>query len=94
MAFTKGKSGNPNGRPKGSKNKATSDLREFVLDFLECNKEKVQRDFDALEPKDRAQLYFKVMEYALPKLQATKAEHKIDNKTKNTMLFAGKEIEF
>lgn len=30
MAFQKGQSGNPNGRPKGAENKATADIKAFA----------------------------------------------------------------
>ena len=35
MAFVKGKSGNPAGKPKGALNHATRDIREFARECLE-----------------------------------------------------------
>lgn len=37
MPFEKGKSGNPNGRPKGKENKATKEFRDLLKD----NKDKL-----------------------------------------------------
>lgn len=70
MKYQKGQSGNPAGRPKGAVNKASKDLRKSVTAFLQDNWEKVQRDFDKLDPKDRLQFYEKMMQYGLPKLQS------------------------
>lgn len=71
MAFKKNESGNPNGRPKGTANKATSDLRTWITSFIDDNKEQIKEDWSALEPKDRIQLFEKLLKFALPTLQAT-----------------------
>lgn len=49
MAFTKGISGNINGRPKGSQNKAAGNLRNVITDFLEQRFEQVIEDFEQLD---------------------------------------------
>lgn len=56
---------------KGVPNKATSELRKRVNDFLDGNWDKLLNDIDKLEPKDRIETYLKIMEYGLPKLQRT-----------------------
>ncbi|HKC37702.1 MAG TPA: DUF5681 domain-containing protein [Chitinophagaceae bacterium] len=70
MPFEKGKSGNPDGRPEGAKNKITGELRTTITNFLEDNFEKVVQDFNALSPKERAKLYCDLLQYGLPKLQS------------------------
>ena len=71
MAFRKGASGNPNGRPRGSKNKVSGNLRLMIADFLENNFQKVIRDFKKLPPKDRLKFYTDLLPYAAPKLSST-----------------------
>ncbi len=70
MAFKKGISGNINGRPKGSQNKAGGQLREVIANFLEQRFEDVVNDFEQLEPKDRIKVYTDLLQYGVPKLQA------------------------
>ncbi len=78
MAFEKGVSGNPEGRPKGATNKTTAQLRELVTGFLEDNFEQVKKDFSLLSPKSRVKLYCDLLQYGLPKLQAVQIETEFD----------------
>ena len=71
MAFKQGESGNKTGRPKGKPNKVTCNLREWINDFINGNREQVEADFKALEPKDRIVMFEKLLKYTLPTLQAT-----------------------
>jgi vacuolar-type H+-ATPase subunit E/Vma4 len=71
MGLKKGNTNNLNGRPKGSKNKVTRELRELITDFLEANFEKVSRDLLKLRPKDRVKAFTELLQYGIPKLQAT-----------------------
>jgi len=59
------------GRPKGKPNKITGDLREWISNFIDNNREQIQADWLVLEPRDRIILFEKLLKYALPTLQAT-----------------------
>jgi hypothetical protein len=67
----KGKTNNPNGRPAGSPNKVTKLLRDRVSDFLNKKWPQVEKDFDQLDPKDKIILYERLMQYIIPRMQAT-----------------------
>jgi hypothetical protein len=66
MPFEKGKSGNPAGRPKGTANKTTEELRQVFAQFLEANIERLQEMFDQLEPKEQLSFIERVAKLVLP----------------------------
>lgn len=70
MGLKKGQTNNKDGRPKGVPNKTTQSLRAWVNDFLNENLDTIKKDFKKLEPKDRVQLFEKLLKYSLPQLQA------------------------
>ena len=74
MAQPKGKTGNPNGRPKGTPNKVTQFNREWIAKLLNKNIKQIEKDLQALEPKDRLQMLEKFMQYTTPKLQSVEAK--------------------
>ena len=65
----KGKTNNPNGRPKGVPNKVTASLRTFVAEILNKNKRQISKDLKALQPKDRLIILERLMQYVIPKQQ-------------------------
>ncbi len=67
----KGKTNNPSGRPKGVPNKTTTDLRQWINNFIDDNREQIKKDWKSLDPKDRIILFEKLLKYSLPTLQAT-----------------------
>ena len=69
MPFKKGESGNSKGRPSGSENKVTVELRDRIKLFLESNFKTVQKDFKKLDSAQRVALYEKYLKFVLPQLQ-------------------------
>ena len=67
------------GRPVGSKNLASSQIRDTFQLLLSNNLEKIQEDLNELEPKDRIKLLLDLASFIIPKmksvdLKAEKAE--------------------
>lgn len=79
MAFKKGTSGNPNGRPKGAKDKVTLRAAEVLANIVEgYYSEQFADDLDAMLPTDRAKVMGSVAGYVLPKRQAVSVEQSIE----------------
>ena len=55
------------GRQKGTPNKVTSNVREWLFVLINKNRKQIERDIKALEPKDRLQILEKLMQYVVPK---------------------------
>lgn len=70
----KGHTNNPNGRPKGTPNKITADMRGWLTAVIDKNRKQMERDLKKLEPKDRLQILEKLMQYVIPKQQAVSAD--------------------
>lgn len=66
MAFVKGKSGNPEGRPKGSKNKSPAVIKNKILEIISNNMETIQNDISKLKPAERLAFLEKLFKYAIP----------------------------
>lgn len=62
------------GRKKGTPNRTTKMMRQWLTNFVRKNRRTMQSDLDALEPKDRLIILEKLMGYVIPKQQAVKAE--------------------
>lgn len=70
MPFKRGQSGNPEGKPPGTKNKINQEIRQRIANFLDENFDKVKEDLEKLEPKDRVRFYIELLQFGLPKLKA------------------------
>ena len=65
--FVKGDSRiNKAGRPKGSPNRTTEELRSLLKQFIDSNLDQLQADFDKLDPKDRLAFLDRIIKHVLP----------------------------
>jgi hypothetical protein len=72
MAFKKGQSGNPNGRPRGIVSPQTSRFKAAVNHLLEESADSMIKWLEQIEdPKDRFDILHKFGEYVIPKLART-----------------------
>ncbi len=71
MAFEKGVSGNPNGRPAGSTNKSTQAIREIVHGIVDNQISKIETELNSLSGKEYISAITGLMEFVLPKLSRT-----------------------
>lgn len=75
MAFKKGESGNPRGKPVGALSKAKKNAREAIARLVDDNAERMQEWLDQIAEKDGPLVAWKcmndVIEYHIPKLSRT-----------------------
>lgn len=69
------------GRQKGTPNKFTKSLREFVADIIDQNRSKIESDLEALEPVQRLAIIERLMAYVIPKQNSVNTQVEIDNLT-------------
>jgi hypothetical protein len=73
-AWVKGKSGNPYGRPKGSLNARTKDIRGFFTLIMEKNLPRLQKDLNGMTGFQRWQILNQLSNKFLPNLSATQID--------------------
>lgn len=81
MAQPKGKTGNPNGRPKGRQNKVTTEMKEWVKELIDNNRDQLERDLKVLKPEERWRIIERLMGYVVPKMQSVEAKVDFNNFT-------------
>lgn len=70
----KGRTNNPNGRPKGTPNKVTAELRQKITDFVGMNLKDIQNQYNELDANQKLSFLEKLLSYALPKLQSVQMD--------------------
>jgi len=66
----KGQTNNPNGRPKGSQNRVTRELRGILKATVEGELEKLPDYLSGLDESKRLDVLLKLLPYVLPKVEA------------------------
>lgn len=61
------------GRQKGTKNK-NSEIRDLLRNFARENFDDFVDNYNKLQPRDKTNMYMKVVEYVVPKVSAVKFE--------------------
>ena len=74
MSLRKGETNNPNGRPKGKPNKATAELKTWITELIDNNRDQLEIDLKSMHPKERWQIIERLMQYTTPKMQNTQME--------------------
>lgn len=62
------------GRRPGTPNKDNAPVKAALTELFNNNFDKVQKDLDALEPKDRLNVILKLAEFVIPKPQRLDVE--------------------
>mgnify|MGYP000957401345 CR=1 FL=1 len=58
------------GRAKGTPNRVTASVKDWIAQVIDKNRRQMERDIKALELKERLQMLEKLMSYVVPKQQA------------------------
>jgi hypothetical protein len=56
------------GRPSGSKNKTTLQMKEYLQTVSEHLEDELLSDIDVLSPSERVKLWIQIQEFFIPKL--------------------------
>lgn len=62
------------GRSKGTPNKVTSTVKDWISQLIDDNRSQIEKDIKKLSPKDRLQMFEKLMQYVIPKQQSVRAD--------------------
>lgn len=77
----KGRTNNPAGRPKGTPNKVTNEMKSWIQQLIDGNRQQLERDLKGLDPADRWRIVEKLMAYVLPKMQSVEAKVELGQMT-------------
>lgn len=64
------------GRAKGTPNKVTGTVREWLSDLIDRNRAQIEEDLKGLDPKTRLYMLEKFMQYVIPRQTATAEEQR------------------
>lgn len=71
------------GRAKGTPNKSTSDLKNWLSGVLNDNRNQFEKDLKCLLPEERIKVLSGLFNYVIPKQQTLSIEEQIRNETES-----------
>lgn len=71
------------GRAKGTPNKSTSDLKNWLSGLLNDNRNQFEKDLRELLPEERIKVLSGLFNYVIPKQQSLSVEEQIRNETES-----------
>ena len=74
--------GRMGGRAKGTRNKATTDLKTWVASILDDGRDKFVASLDKLEPSEFIKVFTGLLNYALPKQAPTTPDDMLEKEKK------------
>lgn len=77
--------GRMGGRAKGTPNKTTSKVKDWISQLIDDNRSQIEKDIKKLSPKDRIQVFEKLMQYVVPKQQSVKADIDLSKLSKSQL---------
>lgn len=78
MGQKKGHTGNPKGRPKGTPNKITGTVKEWIQKVIDGNRQQFEDDLGELEPGERVRVISNLLQYVTPKMQSASPEELLE----------------
>ncbi len=78
--YSKGQSGNPKGRPKGSTNEKTAYIRDWVISVIGSNGQRLLQDFPRLSRKEQWRVITGLLPYVLPRQHEAIIDANVDVK--------------
>ena len=80
MKFKPNQSGNPNGRPVGSKNRANQIAKKAIAELLDREAKELPELLQELSPRDRVQAFVALAKFVIPTLKATEIQADFDGR--------------
>lgn len=66
------------GRAKGTPNKITSTVKEWILGVVNGHRVQFEKDLDKMEAWERVRVITNLLQYVTPKMQSVSAEEMVD----------------
>lgn len=87
MGLHKGQTNNPDGRPKGSQNKISGEVKMVLKSIVDQELEKLPERLNTLDDKERIEVLTKLLPYVLPK------QHKVETDGYKKIVVTRKKID-